>query len=384
MKNICIFILLTSLCMATVSCNNKNMESMRTEFPWEPCVAAPMNYPAETQYGLVGYGNQGKELVIMEQSPRTGIGVASAGVGVLEDDPGRELPNSISILWLSYTEQKFYKADIKLSDELQARILQLFQEGYDYPEFDADMNWKTIHRTYDNPVVTLLPRGHIWLHLDGPGRTVIVCDTLKAQEVRMSLKEFDEDADRLYNTIGELCAACLKGKEGVEENLKQFGIPDGLWDTYKERFNYDIDITFEDTATKYYKERTFYKYVDGERNYPIDGVPVHTRSRLKKLEFEWKAGNAEYDGHFFLDEEEVVRIFSEAFGKDRQKKGRFIIKVSKYNNLFDIALRVDGKDYKFEKTKIHVFKVTPENKNDDDHLFYWNYRDESIKRYIGE
>ncbi len=203
---------------------------------------------------------------------------------------------------------------------------------------------------------------------------------------QLSLREFDEDADRLYNTIGELCAACLKGKEGVEENLKQFGIPDGLWDTYKERFNYDIDITFEDTATKYYKERTFYKYVDGERNYPIDGVPVHTRSRLKKLEFEWKAGNAEYDGHFFLDEEEVVRIFSEAFGKDKQKKGRFIIKVSKYNNLFDIALRVDGKDYKFEKTKIHVFKQGVNQRVEDAVVFYNNHRDihSSEIRFIGE
>lgn len=41
---------------------------------------------------------------------------------------GFPIPNSIDILWVAYTEKKFYKADIKFSEELQYRILELFRE----------------------------------------------------------------------------------------------------------------------------------------------------------------------------------------------------------------------------------------------------------------
>ena len=61
----------------------------------------------------------------MEQTPRSGISDPSDGAGVLEDDPGFDLPNSLSILWLSCTEQKFYKADINLTGRSVIHFIQV-------------------------------------------------------------------------------------------------------------------------------------------------------------------------------------------------------------------------------------------------------------------
>lgn len=37
-----------------------------------------------------------------------------------------------------------------------------------------------------------------------------------------------------------------------------------------------------------------------------------------------------------------------------------MIRIGKYNNRFDIILRVGGKEFRFEKTQIHVFRRRPE------------------------
>ncbi|MCC8145501.1 MAG: hypothetical protein LIO93_03480, partial [Bacteroidales bacterium] len=77
----------------------------------------------------------------------------------------------------------------------------------------------------------------------------------------------------------------------------------------------------------------------------------------------------------------VVRLFGIAYGKNREQQGEFIIRVSKYNNWFDIFLKVGNKEYKFEETQIHVFRHRPED--DKGYIFYDNYRGEEAKKYIG-
>lgn len=109
-------------------------------------------------------------------------------------------------------------------------------------------------------------------------------------------------------------------------------------------------------------------------------------ARLKYLIMAWSVADTVYTGHLFFNENEVIHKFPEVFTNPSNPniRGEFLINVSKYNNWFDISLRVGERECKFEKTQIHVFKVTPENKDDDNHLFYWNYQGEEVKQYIGE
>ena len=57
----------------------------------------------------------------------------------------------------------------------------------------------------------------------------------------------------------------------------------------------------------------------------------------------------------YFDEHEVIEIFRKAFGENHNQRGEFIVRVSKYNNRFEIFLRVGVKEYPLKKTKIYAF-----------------------------
>ena len=92
----------------------------------------------------------------------------------------------------------------------------------------------------------MLPKGHVWLYVDGIGRRELVCDTLVGKEVNVPLQDFDEDGFRYYKTLDAFCEGRLGDYTWAEENFKRNGLSDGLWDTYKTKFNYEIEFKFED------------------------------------------------------------------------------------------------------------------------------------------
>ncbi|WP_232726840.1 DUF2931 family protein [Prevotella intermedia] len=355
--------------------------STRTKFPWVPNVSAPLNYPAGVKYAYLGFGNEGRRYPVMSSFADAGIGVNKGEVSFadLESDEGLDIPNSLEILWLSYAEGKLYKAHTKFSQELQNKILALLREGYN-TEYG---NEKLKHETYSSFLITMLPGGKVWLYMEGAARYVLVCDTIQAEPIEMTLGDFDKEALRVASTVQEYSKGCLEKKQ--IENLKVNGIPYGLWDKYRERFNYDIKFEFEDKNCKIDSLSVLYNFINGEFFYVSDGAKTELLSRPKEIYLEWNVGDIKYKGQFFFKEEEVLEIFSSIFSSTkRPQKGTLIVKISKYNNKFDIYLEIEGNKYFFKKTKIHVFRITPENKNDDDHLYYWNYEGEDVEQYLGE
>lgn len=355
-----------------------NKKEPRTVFSWSPSVSTPYNYPVELLRCKVGFGDEGKSFPVFDSYPILGIGESGAGgvdLNAFDIERGFPIPNSIDILWVAYTEKKFYKADIKFSEELQYRILELFREGY----YGVKQNQRF---RYNNLVITLLPEGKIWLYLDGPHRYVRLDYTLQAEEVEVELSDYVKTR---HKTIEDFCKGRLSDYPEAVENLSKNGIPKGLWDTYAERFPYDIKIKFENEQTVFDLDYGYF-CSNGEMLGSLDDVKYHPMARLKYLIMAWSVADTVYTGHLFFNENEVIHKFPEVFTNPSNPniRGEFLINVSKYNNWFDISLRVGERECKFEKTQIHVFKVTPENKDDDNHLFYWNYQGEEVKQYIGE
>ncbi len=373
-----IYTLLALLGFNFQSCKGKTKKGMRTVFSWSPSVSTPRNYPVELLSCKVGFGDKGESIPVLGSFPRLGIGRRGAGgvdLNAFDIERGLPIPNSLDILWASYTEKKFYKANVKFSEDLQYRILELFREGY------YGVKEKQRFR-YNNFVITLLPEGKIWLYLDGSHRYVRLDYTLQAEEVSVELSDYVETR---HKTMDDFCTGRLSDYPKAIENLSKNGIPKGLWDTYAERFPYDIKIEFENEQTVFDPDYGYY-CSNGEMFGSLDDVKPYPMARLKHLIMAWSVADTVYTGHLFFNEYEVIHKYPEAFGNTSNPniRGEFLINVSKYNNWFDISLRVGERECKFEKTQIHVFKVTPENKEDDDHLFYWNYRGEEVKKYIGE
>lgn len=248
-------------------------------------------------------------------------------------------------------------------------MLHLFQKGFYYPVDNTSEEYKTI-------VLTLLPGGKMWLTVAGAGKRTLVCDNLKATETHVDFKDFNKEAYECFSTTQKYCAAALGDYDGVKENLEEVGIPFDLWDVYKERFNYNLKIDFEDKNAKIDSAHTVCEFTNTDFLYDGDKSPLSMKARPFHIGFIWLVDHYKYTGEFYFDEEEVINVFREAFNqKHRKEKGVLHIHVSKYNNKFDIYLLVDGKQYPLTKTMIHVFRETPEHKKEEEVPFYNNHED---------
>lgn len=380
MRTIMIYTLLALLGFNFQSCKGKTKKGMRTVFSWSPSVSTPRNYPVELLSCKVGFGDKGKSIPVLGSFPRLGIGRRGAGgvdLNAFDIESGLPIPNSLDILWASYTEKKFYKANVKFSEELQYRMLELFREGY------YGVKEKQRFR-YNNFVITLLPEGKIWLYLDGSHRYVRLDYTLQAEEVSVKLSDY---VDTRHKTMDEFCTGRLSDYPKAIDNLSKNGIPKGLWDTYAERFPYDIKVEFENEQTVFDPDYGYY-CSNGEMFGSLDDVKPYPMARLKHLIMAWSVTDTVYLGHLYFNEYEVIHKYPEAFDNTSNPniRGEFLINVSKYNNWFDISLRVGERECKFEKTQIHVFKRGVNQPKKEAVIFYNNHRDihSSDIKFIGE
>lgn len=375
-----IYTLLALLGFNFQSCKGKTKKGMRTVFSWSPSVSTPRNYPVELLSCKVGFGDKGESIPVLGSFPRLGIGRRGAGgvdLNAFDIERGLPIPNSLDILWVSYTEKKFYKANVTFSEELQYRMLELFREGY------YGVKEKQRFR-YNNLVITLLPEGKIWLYLDGSHRYVRLDYTLQAKEVSVKLSDY---VDTRHKTMEEFCTGRLSDYPKAIENFSKNGIPKGLWDTYAERFPYDIKIEFENEQTVFDPDYGYY-CSNGEMFGSLDDVKYHPMARIKHLIMAWSVTDTVYLGHLYFNENEVINKFPEAFANPSNPnlRGEFLINVSKYNNWFDISLRVGERECKFEKTQIHVFKRGVNQSSKEAVIYYNNHRDIHSRdiKFIGE
>ena len=373
---VCVSTACSGLVSKTKKGENKGMD---TAFRWEALVASSRNYPMEVQYARVGVGNTGRYVGVMERFTGAGLGEADGTVDMGSDaNGGMEAPSSVDIVWLSYLEKKFYRLNVKFSSELQDKIRQKFRSKYyDWP---AKRYW-----SFSGFVINMLPKGHVWLYVDGIGRRELVCDSLVGREVNVSLQDFDEDGYRYYKkSLDAFCEGRLGDYTWAEENFKRNGLSDGLWDTYKTKYNYEIEFKFEDKKAALGTDY-LYRFLTGEF-WHRDNKPMPSLlPRVREIQAGWEVGTTIYNGKFYFDEDEIIKGYAEAL-KAKGASGKLVIEVSKYNNRFTIYLLVNGKKYPLTKTKIHVFRITPQHLKEEKWPFYNNHPDiySGDIHYVGE
>lgn len=370
-----------SSCDAKSKSENKKNKDMTDCYVWGPGACAPLLFPAELRYAYFVFGD-GQQYPVIYSMIGGGIGTGSSNASLNDLDGKMPLPYGFSTLWFSKADRKVYGGDIFFSNELKSQILEFFKTEYvrTITTDDGILYEQSNYTTYS---LTMLPGGRVLLHLTGLGRTVYLA-TFQCQEMHVTLEEMQLPYVTDAKTIDEHFEHALKFDKYAPmlAYIKQHGIPTKLWDRYLEKFRYEIKIEFENEQTVI-DPNYGYDFSNGEMFFSDDSVKVDSLARIKDIIFAWNVVDTVYTGHFYFNEDEVLEYFDKAYGKNRNQEGEFVIKVSKYNNWFDIFLRVDEKEYKFENTQIHVFKVTPENKADDDHLYYWNYRGKEVTKFIG-
>ncbi len=327
-----------------------------------------------------------------------GNGNLSAGMGhgftgVIGDECGRYyLPKAISALWVSYAERKAYAIDALIPFDTMVSLFKkdiiLKNQDIDPSSNESEPKYIDKHVRFSELDLCFLPGGKVVLYLKTPGRIELLDWSAKGEaynEGRALRRIYGrEECDGIEEYFDIVDSGEYESDQYWLSYVRKNGVPSLLIDKYFERFNYSLNLEFEDTSTSIYNLSS--DFTNGESYSFVENYKdiIEFPSRLKEIKAKWDTKEFRYTSWMYFNEEEMLRVFDEAYGEDRRQKGELTIKVSKHNNLFDISLNVGDKSVKLEKTEIRVFQDPIDDPDGDGTLIYKNYEGNHRNLFIDD
>ena len=348
-------------CRTIVKENNKTDNINR--YFWIPSSSGTVQHPIEVFDVHFCYYRPKEGNTYMFQYNYFGFflkngGLASGKNGIdYDENSTAPIPRYIAALWLSLPERTVYYIDEGLPHE---QIDNLFAKGYDYYDEDGKLS----KETYDELDLCFLPKGKVVLYLKGSQRTTLI--------------DWIGQGTATDNFNADICKVQRSESIGThidyiieQDTYIDYETPvDSLLNKYFERFSYTINVDFADKQSKRYWGKEI--YANGEelisRNRPLV-ESIAMPSRLKYYEVTWETDDYKYSAEFNFNEDEMLRLFDEAYGNDRTQKGEFHIAFGNEGAPVDIYLLVGGKKFVFKKTEIMVEKYPLSNPDDETIVF---------------
>ncbi|MCQ2233015.1 MAG: DUF2931 family protein [Paludibacteraceae bacterium] len=308
-----------------------------------------------------------------------GSGIGTGHDGVARDDEYRYgLPKMLNAAWVSFTERKVYKLTVELPYE---EILRRFQES---AALEPRGGMEYVYHTLD---LCILPEGKVVLVLKSSWGKILLDWSAQGEETH----EFDDDILNRVNAVADSMDEYYDWISEVSndthwvEYYKTHGLVTPVYDRYLERFNYKIIFDYEDKVSKIVEY--IQRHTNGELYWidPSEFVKlIEHPSRVKEIRLEWDTKDSHYTGFLYFNEEEVLRVFDEAYGEDRMQQGELRIKVGADCKSYDLSLNVGGKSFKLEKTEIRVFQDPIDDPDGDGTLIYKNYEGNHRNLFIDD
>ncbi len=300
-----------------VACQqNQKLKKMQeeTNFSWSASVTAIKGYPIQVHKGYLATK---KEFITAFKNN----GIEDDGWDVDGQEGGsggNKIPTLLSLTWLSHAEKKFWLLDeVSLpADKIQA----LFQEGF----YNTDrVSQQPVHETYEHIVVAVAPGGVAVVFLTGNYHRVEVA-RFQAKETVVTPDEFYDNPDRdNQQQFFDWWFEHSVPKETLAK-IKNSGIPYGLWDTYRKRYNWRFDVQF------YKEEETLAKdmevhYINGEQNdikiSDVQKIKNHTLPKMAVFCYKDHWNEATFD------EAEIVAAFQKVTQNNPEAEVIIVAKV---------------------------------------------------------
>jgi hypothetical protein len=303
-------------------------------------VCAPRNYPIEVYTG--DFYTNDDWLPI----PKGGIIEEGWGVNGGNVSRGSIIPSGFKITYFSFLENKFYKGDFKLPHDL---IKKLFTEGMvSYPS----MKKVSFHAM----IVGMAPEGMLVVWMKGDTKQVEI-GRYQATETTLNWTTFNgvngRPRERYVQEI-------IKYSPNALENFKKNGLMNGLWDTYRIKYNWRPKFEFpavskvEGIDLKMYNGETYFLWGD-----ELEKNAFELRAITKRSELLWADETGQkYGADIYFDEVEVFEAYKLIYRDDKEQNAELVIKYNDTRTSLEIYLRSKSEEIELEKCKVKIFKRT--------------------------
>jgi len=353
--------LLTLLTVITVSCQSqqekKENDHMKETFEWGPALSCPDLYPMEVYYNRFIYADGSGDG--FPETPLYGGPWGHSGGSAVVGDDSKPMPIGLDITWLSFTENKFYTGSFKLPYD---SILELFKKGYDdYYWDDTTESMAARHDTYNTIIAGVAPGGLVVVWLQGARFRVEVAH-FQAKETTVNMKDFMH-RDDLNVTKDEYVKSMMEDEKDVTDNLAKNGIPYGLWDKYRQRFNMRPIIQY-DQHHVVRTDKIDIGFFNGENDVMIlDRLTAKNeftkRARIKEIGINWIDSLGFKKQPYYLgikfNEAEMFKAYKEIYDDDPNQEGELVIEVNRGNDQYRVFLQTKNKKVELLQDKGQIY-----------------------------
>lgn len=336
------------ICLAIISCKKEPMKTptddnkTKTNYSWSCSVTSIKDYPIEI---TTGYLATKKDFIAAFRNN----GIEDDGWDVDGQEGGsggNQIPSLLSLTWVSYAEKKVWFLDEGAlpSD----KILALFQEGF----YNIDnASQQPVHETYQHIVVGVAPGGVVVVFLTG--------DFHRVEVARFQATETAEDVNKTMRRPGIYKDTKAFVEDGFktlftaeqQANFKNNGIPFGLWDTYRTRYNWRFDMKFYKEEDKLAKN-THVQYINGEE----DKLDLKEANKFKNQTLP-KTVTFYYKNNWneaIFDETEIVEAFKKATQDNPQAEVTIIANVQFMYKSVKFAVKCGDKEINLQKVTVEA------------------------------
>ena len=319
-----------------------------SEFYWQENLNCPLGFPIEVYKG--GLETENGNYVSLSIGPSSGIkGWGSSGSGMSSGI--KPVPDRLNLIWISFAENTFYDINCKIDHD---KMVKLFEEGY-------IINFKNKKKkiTYDTIIVGFAPGGVVVVWLYGKGRQVEI-GRYQAQKAVISEEEISklDSHDRLlFDENNSKKMMSNKNIVPLEIQKENKPIPYGLWDTYREKYNWRPVFVIQKEGKV---NSAVFSMFNGEmENLEQEELATNDfkeRAILKRISFDWfDVDHKQYGAEIFLNEEEVFKAYKEIYKDNKNAKAELVFKVNIPNTFVVVSLKSDSKEIALVKTIVKVY-----------------------------